>query len=176
MDMYLEQYEGTRDFFRVLGMVKLAVDFGVEKSDLKHLELYPAYSGTSVDLLQVFDAIFSHIGGLETSISGYYDENHATVLKETLLYTKFSESGEKVMEKFKEDGDLLLYQIDSELLDDFPFEVAGNRINVDGCATIGKTPTGIVIVFALDYGEPDYPTALQEVIEHVKTSHETERK
>lgn len=176
MDMYFEQYDATREFFTVLGMVKLAVDFGVKKTDLKYVELFPEYSGSSVDVLQVFDSILSNIEGFETRVFGYYDEEQAAVLKETLLYTKFSDTGKQTMEKFKEDADLLLYLIDSELLDDFPFELAGNRINVDGCATIGKTPTGIAIFFALDYGEPDYATALQEVLEHVKTSHETERK
>ncbi|WP_084242437.1 hypothetical protein [Planomicrobium okeanokoites] len=176
MDMHFEQYDATREFFNVLGMIKLAVDFGVNKSDLTNVELFPAYHGTSVDVLEVFDTILRKVEGFETQVSGYSDEDHDKKLKEILLYTKFSETGEKVMKEFQKDRDLIIYQIDSERLDGFPFELAGNRINVDGCATMGKTPTGIVIVFALDYGEPDYRTALQEVLEHVKTGYETERK
>lgn len=175
MDMIMEHYDATREFFTVLGMVKLAVDFGIEQKDLEHCELVPQYIGTTVDVMSTFCTILTKVDGFELEVTGYYDEEYEVVKKDIFQHSIFSFAGVKAVEKFDEKADLLIFQINSERLDDFPFELAGNRLNVDGCATIGKTPSGIVIIFAMDYGEPDYPTALQEVLENVKKDHETER-
>lgn len=176
MDMISEHFEHAREYFKVLGMVKLAVDFGIEKNQLEHIPLLPAYTGTTIDMMDVFDTILSKIDAFETHYSGVYDDDYNAIKYENLNHTTFSTSGQALMERFKEGGEIVFYHIDSELLDDFPFELSGNRMNVDECATIGKTATGIVIVFVLDFGEPDYVTALQEVLEYIKNGHETERK
>ena len=175
MDMISEDFEHAREYFKVLGMVKLAVDFGIEKNQLKHIPLLPAYTGTTIDMMDVFDTILSKVDALETHYSGVYNDDYEDIKQENLSHTTFSTSGKALMERFKKDGELVFYHIDSDLLDDFPYELSGNRMNVDECATIGKTATGIVIVFVMDFGEPDYVTALQEVIEHIKYRHEAER-
>lgn len=175
MDMSIEHYQQIKDYFKILKMLKLGTDIGISPSQFKAISMIPYYSGSYVEMIEPFDTILSAIESFETIISNSYSEDYLEIRRLNSTTTAFSESGAALMKKFEKDGEFLFYHINSERLADFPYKLAGNRINVDGCATIGKTEKGIVFVFVMDYGEPDYPAALEEIVDFLKSTREAER-
>lgn len=175
MDMSIEHYQQIKDYFKILKMVKLGIDIDINPKFLKTISMIPSYSGSYVEMIEPFDIVLSALESFETYISNSYSEDYAEIRKLNLTTTAFSESGAALMKKFEKDGEFLFYHIDSERLADFPYKLSGDRLNVDGCATIGKTEKGIVFVFVMDFGEPDYPAALEEIVEFLKSTREAER-
>src|SRR5690606_35325401 len=112
MDMSIEQYQEIKDYFRVLKMVKLGTEIDINIS--KNISLISHYSGSYIEMIEPFDKIISTIATFETHVSNYYSEDHEEMKKQHFTTTTFSESGIALMEKFKEGGDFLFYQIDSE--------------------------------------------------------------
>lgn len=159
MDMHVEQFHQYLEYFQSLKLVKIGIDFGIEQNKLEKIEVLPAYMGIS-NLFDIFHDILAKV--FEVSYENTFDNED--LLGEVLTKAKLTPHGKELLEKFKGSSELLIVNIDDELLKDFPYELYTETMNAEATLTIGQTETGIVVVFMLDFGYPEYDEILYELL------------